>query len=313
MIYLELAGSLLLLLLGGETLVRGAVATAVRAGVSPLLIGLTLVGFGTSTPELLTSLEAAIVGAPGIAVGNVVGSNICNILLILGLAAVLCPIAISRGALYRDGSVALAAAVACVAVCLTGALAPFAGGLLVALLAGYIYWCYRTERTADGDAAVVEPASAVPGSVTLRLPVALALLFGGLALTMLGAHLLIDSVLEIGDRLGIPETVLGVTVVAVGTSLPELVTSVLAAWRRQPDIAFGNIVGSNIYNVFGILGVTAIVEPIPVPPELLSLDIWVMLGATVLLFVFALTGWRLSRGEGIFFLAAYSAWLVATV
>ena len=312
MIYLELAGSLLLLLLGGETLVRGAVATAVRAGVSPLLIGLTLVGFGTSTPELLTSLEAAIVGAPGIAVGNVVGSNIANILLILGIAAMLCPIAVSRGALYRDGAVALAAAVACVLVCLTGALVPFAGALLLALLAAYILWCYRTERTADGATAAVEPASAVPGSVILRLPVALGLLFGGLALTMLGAHLLIDSVLQIGAKLGISETVLGVTVVAVGTSLPELVTSVLAAWRRQPDIAFGNIVGSNIYNVFGILGVTALVEPIPVPPELLSLDIWVMLGATILLFIFALTGWRLTRGEGAAFLAAYTAWLVLT-
>ena len=170
-----------------------------------------------------------------------------------------------------------------------------------------------TERVGDGGTSAVQPASAVPGSVTLRLPLALGLLFGGLALTMLGAHLLIGSVLEIGDRFGISETVLGVTVVAVGTSLPELVTSVLAAWRRQPDIAFGNIVGSNIYNVFGILGVTAIVEPIPVPPELLSLDIWAMLGATILLLVFSLTGWRLSRGEGVVFLGAYAAWLVATV
>lgn len=313
MIYLELAGSLLLLLLGGETLVRGAVATATRAGVSPLLIGLTLVGFGTSTPELLTSLEAAIVGSPGIAVGNVVGSNIANVLLVLGLAAVLCPIAINRDALYRDGSVALVAAIACVAVCLTGALSPPAGGLLVASLAAYIFWCYRTERVSDQPSPPVEPASAIAGSIEMGLPIALGLLFGGLALTMLGAHLLIDSVLQIGSALGIPETVLGVTVVAVGTSLPELVTSVLAAWRRQPDIAFGNIVGSNIYNVFGILGVTAIVEPIPVPAELLTLDIWVMLGATVLLFVFALTGWRLSRSEGGLLLAAYAAWLVMTV
>ena len=314
MIYLELAGSLLLLLLGGETLVRGAVVTATRAGVSPLLIGLTLVGFGTSTPELLTSLEAALVGSPGIAVGNIVGSNIANILLILGLAAVLCPIAINREALYRDGSVALVAAIACVAVCLTGALSPWAGGLLIALLAAYLYWCYTTERVADGGSpATIEPAAAVPGSVEMRLPLALGLLFGGLALTMLGAHLLIDSVLQIGSALGIPDTVLGVTVVAVGTSLPELVTSVMAALRRQPDIAFGNIVGSNIYNVFGILGVTAIVEPIPVPPELLALDIWVMLGATILLFVFSFTGWRLARAEGIVFLLCYGAWLTLTI
>jgi cation:H+ antiporter len=147
----------------------------------------------------------------------------------------------------------------------------------------------------------------------MRLPVALALFAGGLALTMLAAHMLVSSVIAIGAAAGISETVLGVTVVAVGTSLPELVTSVLAAWRRQPDIAFGNIVGSNIYNVFGILGITAIVEPIPVPPELLDADVWVMLGATVLLLWFSLTGWRLSRIEGSLFLSGYIAYLAYTV
>jgi cation:H+ antiporter len=130
---------------------------------------------------------------------------------------------------------------------------------------------------------------------------------------MLAAHMLVSSVIAIGAAAGISETVLGVTVVAVGTSLPELVTSVLAAWRRQPDIAFGNIVGSNIYNVFGILGITAIVEPIPVPPELLDADVWVMLGATVLLLWFSLTGWRLSRIEGSLFLSGYIAYLAYTV
>jgi cation:H+ antiporter len=314
MMYLELAGSLLLLLLGGETLVRGAVATAIRAGVSPLLIGLTLVGFGTSTPELLTSIEAALVGAPGIAIGNVIGSNIANILLILGLAALVYPIAVTRSALYRDGGVALLAALACVAVCLTGSLQPAAGIGLLVLLGGYLTWCFFTERaTSNADGSAFEAGAGVPGSTNLRLPGALALLAGGLALTMLGAHLLIESVLDIGAAVGIPESVLGVTVVAVGTSLPELVTSVLASWRRQPEIAFGNIVGSNIYNVFGILGVTALIEPVPVPPEFLRVDIWVMLGATVLLFLFAITGWRISRVEGGLFLGAYAAWLGLTI
>jgi cation:H+ antiporter len=314
MIYLQLAVSLLLLVLGGETLVRGAVATAARLGVSPLLIGLTLVGFGTSTPELITSIEAAIVGSPGIAVGNIVGSNIANILLILGIAALIHPIAISRGAFYRDGSVAMLAAIACVAVCLSGSLQPLAGIFLILLLAGYIVYCYRSERVVAGaPASAVEPGLAVPGSTSMRLPVALALFAGGLALTMLAAHMLVSSVIAIGAAAGISETVLGVTVVAVGTSLPELVTSVLAAWRRQPDIAFGNIVGSNIYNVFGILGITAIVEPIPVPPELLDADVWVMLGATALLLWFSLTGWRLSRIEGSLFLSGYIAYLAYTV
>lgn len=311
MIYVHLAAGLLLLLVGGELLVRGAVATATRAGVSPLLIGLTLVGFGTSTPELLTSVEAAFVGAPGIAVGNVVGSNIANILLILGVAAVICPLAVSRRAFYRDGTVVSVATLCGIAVCLTGELRPPGGVLLVALLIAYIVYCYRAERTVENAAEnPVQPALAVPGSINLTLAVSIVLLVGGLALTMLGAHLLVSSVLAIGAEAGIPETVLGVTVVAVGTSLPELTTSLLAAFRRQPDIAFGNVVGSNIYNILGILGITAILEPIRVPPEILRTDIWIMLGATVLLVFFSTSGWRISRIEGGTFLAAYGAYLL---
>jgi cation:H+ antiporter len=310
-IYVYLAAGLLLLLAGGELLVRGAVATATRAGVSPLLIGLTLVGFGTSTPELLTSVEAAFVGAPGIAVGNVVGSNIANILLILGVAALICPLAISRRAFYRDGTVVSVATLCGIAVCLTGELRPPGGLLLVALLIAYIVYCYRTERIVENATEnPVRPALAVPGSINLTLAVSIVLLVGGLALTMLGAHLLVSSVLAIGVEAGISETVLGVTVVAVGTSLPELTTSVLAAFRRQPDIAFGNILGSNIYNILGILGVTAILEPIRVPPEILRTDIWIMLGATVLLVFFSISGWRISRIEGGTFLAAYAAYLL---
>jgi cation:H+ antiporter len=310
-IYVYLAIGLLLLLVGGELLVRGAVATATRAGVSPLLIGLTLVGFGTSTPELITSVEAAFVGAPGIAVGNVVGSNIANILLILGVAALICPLAVSRRAFYRDGTVVSVATLCGVAVCLTGELRPPAGVLLVAFLIAYIVYCYRAERIVENTTEnPVRPALAVPGSIDLTLAVSIVLLIGGLALTMLGAHLLVSSVLAIGAEAGISETVLGVTVVAVGTSLPELTTSVLAAFRRQPDIAFGNIVGSNIYNILGILGITAILEPIRVPPEILRTDIWIMLGATALLLFFSISGWRISRTEGGIFLAAYGAYLL---
>lgn len=311
MIYLQLAAGLLLLLLGGELLVRGAVATATRAGVSPLLIGLTLVGFGTSTPELLTSVEAAIVGTPGIAVGNVVGSNIANILLILGIAALICPLKVSRGAFYRDGTVVTLAALCGVAVCLTGELRPLSGVLLVTLLIGYIIYCYRTERvdttTTDNP---VQPALAVPGSINLTSPVSIVLVAGGLAFTLLGAHLLVSSALAISIAAGITETVLGLTVVAVGTSLPELTTSVLAAFRRQPDIAFGNIVGSNIYNILGILGVTAIIEPIPVPSGIVQTDIWIMLAATGMLLFFSITGWQISRIEGGVFLTAYCAYLL---
>lgn len=310
MVYLELAAGLVLLVAGGDALVRGAVATARRLGVSPLLIGLTLVGFGTSTPELVTSLQAAFLGSPGIAIGNVVGSNTANILLILGIAALITPLATQPGAMRRDGTVVLLAAIACCAVVLVGELVRPAGVVLVVLLIAYVVYTYRRERVVHDPSAEMhehEATAAEPGPHRLWLAVLLTV--AGLGLTVLGAHFLVGSSIELARSAGISETLLGLTIVAVGTSLPELVTSLVAAIRRQGDVAFGNIVGSNIYNVLGILGVTAVVKPIPVPPEIIRFDIWVMLAATVLLLVFSVTGWRISRGEGAVLLAGYAAYL----
>ena len=314
MLYLQVLGGLLLLVLGGDALVRGAVAVARRLGLSPLLIGLTLVGFGTSTPELVTSLQAAFAGSPGIAVGNVVGSNTANILLILGVAAVIYPVVTSRSALLRDGGVVLLAALAAVAIVLYGQLVWLAGGVFVILLAGYIVYSYLRERVVKDDAAAMhegEVEIAEPGPHSL--PLALALSVGGIGLTILGAKLLVDGSIELAAAAGISETLVGLTLVAVGTSLPELVTSVMAAVRRHGDVAFGNVLGSNIYNVFGILGVTAMVKPIPVPAEIAVFDIWVMLAATLLLLAVAATGWRISRAEGGVLLAGYGAYIAALV
>lgn len=311
MVYLFLSLGLVLLLAGGDALVRGAVGIATRFRISPLLIGLTLVGFGTSTPELLTSVQAALAGAPGIAIGNVVGSNTANILLILGAAAVVFPLAASRTAFIRDGSAVLLSAAACVVVVLAGRLDRLSGVVLVALLVGYVLYTYLRERKgSDASASMhaAEASAATPAPSRLWLLILLAA--GGLAATLLGAKLLVDSSIQLARAAGISETILGLTVVAVGTSLPELATSIVAAVRRQPDVAFGNIVGSNIYNVLGILGVTAIISPIPVPPEIASFDIWVMLGATVLMVAFAVTGWRLSRMEGGIFLVLYLGYVL---
>lgn len=314
MIYIQLAVGLVILLVGGELLVRGAVATATRAGVSRLLIGLTVVGFGTSTPELITSVEAAFLGAPGIAVGNVVGSNIANILLILGIAALIYPLQVSRGAFYRDGTAVTLATLCGVAVCLTGELRPPGGVILLALLLAYIIYCYRAERVSRiSTEGPMHSAPVVPETIDLPLSVSIVFIVGGLALTMSGAHLLVSSALSIGAKAGISETTLGLTVVAVGTSLPELATSVLAAIRRQADIAFGNIIGSNIFNILAILGITAILEPIRVPPELLQADVWIMLGATVMLLLFSISGWRISRIEGGVLLVAYGGYLLLVV
>lgn len=304
MSYLLILAGFAGLLLGGEMLVRGAVAVAERLRISPIVIGVTLVGFGTSTPELLTSVQAALAGAPGIALGNVVGSNIVNILLILGAAAAIRPIAVGGAAFRRDGAVLALATVLCLAVVLMGELGRAAGLVFLAGLVAYVIFAIRTG-------AAVEPE---PDAAPLGMGVASVLFVAGLAITIVGARALVFGAVDLATAFGVSEAVVGLTVVAVGTSLPELVTSLVAARKGQSDLAFGNIVGSNIFNVLGILGVTALVQPLAVPPEIAAFDIWVMVAATVALVWAAVSGWRITRGEGTAFVLAYVAylgWLVA--
>jgi cation:H+ antiporter len=309
--YLQLLLGFALLVAGGEALVRGAVSVAAKFGVSPLLIGLTLVGFGTSTPELVTSLQAAWSGFPGIAVGNVVGSNLANILLILGAAAVIAPMAIDQVAFRRDGMALAVATALAVGVILLGVLDRWMGGVLLAALIAYIWIAYKTDvalpSNDDGEDAAATATSVWP---------ALALAVGGIALTVFGARLTVDAAVTLALLWGMSETVVGLTVVAVGTSLPELITSVMAALRRESDLAFGNIIGSNIYNILGIMGVTALVHPIPIPPQIAQFDVWVMVAATLAL-IFAVLAWRrIGRGTGLVFLGAYAAytgWLIAGI
>lgn len=311
MTILLLIVGLVFLVAGGELLVRGAVQLAQKFRISPLLIGLTLVGFGTSTPELVTSLQAAFAGSPGIAVGNVVGSNTANILLILGITALIFPVAVARDTFRRDGVVLGLSTLMCLGAVLYGQLTPLLGAIFVASLAGYIIYAFRQERQSNAAAdAAAGIATSAPGPSLGGIALDLVFVIGGLALTILGARFLVTSAIDIARDFNVSETVIGLTIVAVGTSLPELVTSVMAALRKHSDIAFGNIVGSNIYNVFGILGVTAIIKPIDVPPQIASLDIWVMLAATVLLFITATSRWRIGRVEGGIMLAAYVAYSI---
>ncbi|NVK61880.1 MAG: calcium/sodium antiporter [Rhodobacteraceae bacterium] len=304
------------LVLGGDALVRGSVALARRLGLSPLVIGLTLVGFGTSLPELVTSLQAAWVGSPGIAMGNVVGSNTGNILLILGIAALMAPIAVERAAFRRDGTVLMIATALCLGCTLMGEIGRVAGAALVLALLAYVGGTLVQERRRATAAQAVFEAEAQVFDIPEGRPWRdLLLTFGGLAGIILAAKLLVTGAVGLAQMAGIPETVIGLTIVAIGTSMPELVTSVLAVRKGQGDVAFGNIVGSNIFNILGILGVTGLVQPLAVPPEIVRLDIWVMLGATLALTLFATTGWRVSRREGALLLAAYVVyvgWLVAT-
>jgi len=310
---LTLLAGFVLLVVGGEALVRGAVATATRLGLSPLFIGIALVGFGTSAPELVTSLQAAFAGSPGIAVGNVVGSNIANILLILGISALLLPVACDPKAFFRDGTVVGISAVALTAVVLFGVLDRWVGIAFVAAIIAYVLFTYIKEsRTPDEAAAVYEAEAALQTwEQPMALPLALAFAIGGIALTIFGARLLVGAAIELAAMAGVSETIVGLTVVAVGTSLPELVTGIVAAAKKQTDVAFGNVLGSNIYNTFGILGITAAVHPLEVPVEIIELDIWVMLAATVMLLFFAVSGWRVSRREGAALVCLYALYIGA--
>ena len=303
---------LVLLGLGGDVMVRGAVGIAQSLKVSPLFTGLVLVGFGTSTPELVTSIDAVMRGSPGIAVGNVIGSNLANILLILGVTAVIMPIPAKRTSFRRDAPMLALGTLAVLLFALTGTYSRLAGGFLLFLLIGYLLYTYRTERVRPDDSAELH---ALEGSLLVRTParpawLSLLLAALGLAAIMSGADLLVTASIEVAQQIGIPDTVIGLTVVAVGTSLPELATSVAAAIKRETDIALGNVIGSNLFNILGILGLTAVVHPIAIPPNVVAYDVWILTGVTGLLLFFAFSNARIGRWEGLTFLLLYSGYLV---
>lgn len=312
MSYLYILIGLGFLFLGGEILVRGATGLARRFGVSPLVIGAVIVGFGTSAPELITSIQAVLADSPGVAVGNVVGSNIANILLILGLAALMAPIAVKPAAFRRDGTALALSMLLAAAVLFLAPMNRITGtGLVLALFVyvGLTYWLDR--RTHDAGAQLHEREAELvvpPGKVW----VAVVFTLGGLAALLIGANRLVLGAVDIATGLGISEAVIGLTIVAVGTSLPELAASISAARKGEGDLAFGNIIGSNIFNGLGILGAAALTAPFEVPARLAGLDLLVMLGASGLLIVFATTGAKIDRREGAILLvlyAVYIAWL----
>ena len=315
--WVSIAAGLVILTLGADLLVRGASALARRFGLSELLIGLTLVGFGTSTPELVSSIEAVRTGAPGIALGNVVGSNIANILLILGLTALFAPVAVEPKSFRRDAPALAAATIATIVFAMTGAFGRVLGIAFLFALAAYIGFAYATERRAPRAAETLrherEAAAlpAAPGNVVVSLALALA----GFVALIVGARFLVTGAVDIAADFGVSDALIGLTVVAIGTSLPELATSVAAAMRGKSDLALGNVVGSNLYNILGILGATALAAPIVVDASIAAFDIWVMLAATAALILFAHTAHRISRIEGALLIAGYAVYigvLVAT-
>ncbi len=280
---------------------RGSVGIARRMAIPPLLIGLTVVGFGTSTPELLVSVDAALRGAPDIAIGNIVGSNIANMLLIVGVTCLVWPIAVSGSTLRRDTAVMVIGVLALVPIFAIGEMGRFAGGLLVTGLASYLIWAYLQP----GD-ATVEDIDAPPPVSAL---VSVLWVVGGLVVLMFGARFLVDGSVSIARGFGVSEAFIGLTIVAVGTSLPELATSVIAAFRRQSEIAIGNIVGSNIFNVLGILGITALIKPIPVADRFLNFDLPIMIMVSLILTILLLTRPVIGRKVGLAGLAGYAVYV----
>lgn len=298
---------LVLLLVGAETMIRGAVAIARRLDISPHVIGLTVIAFGTSAPELFVSLKAALANSPGIAIGNVIGSNIANILLMIGTVGVISPFVCGGAPLRRDGLALIAGTILFVAAGVHGIIERWHGGVMLALLFAYLFYCYYEERRRPDSvhAKEVEEFDALPTS-TWR---SVAYTVGGLIGVLFGARLLVDGAVDVANRAGISETVIGITVVAVGTSLPELATTLVAALRRHSDVALGNIIGSNIFNTLGILGTVALVKPLPIPPEVMSLDLWFMLGVTVVFVAMAIKLPAFSRPWALVFFAAYVAFI----
>ena len=304
MIYLELAGGFVLLLGGAEFVLRGAVQLARRLGVSPLIIGLTVVAYCTTMPELLVSLEAAIREAPGISIGNIVGSNICNLLLILGAAACVCPMVVERREVRFEGVAAIGVAALFLVLGMVGNLSRVDGVLLLASLAAFTVISYRRARRtspepqAEGDAAG-RPTWMVVGTLAI-----------GLGCVVLGSHLLVEGAIGLARLLGVSEAVIGVTVVAVGTSLPELATAVVSAYRGHSEVAVGNVLGANIFNLLAIGGLVAVVHPLDIPAHLLHLAVWTMMGATIVLISWLVFQGRLGRPAGVLFLAVYVLYIV---
>ena len=289
---------------------RGAVGVAERLKISALVTGLVLVGFGTSTPELVTSVNAVLKDVPAIAVGNAVGSNIANILLILGVAALIMPLPAARQSLKRDGPMMAFAAVACLFVTQFYAFGTVTGVAFVVALITYIVRTYRVERREFDSQAALHVAEAARADPRGRaLPASLLLAVSGIALVIVGADLMVDGSVVVARALGVSDLVIGLTIVAIGTSLPELATSVTAALKREADIAVGNVLGSNIFNMLGILGITALVRPFDVPANLVRYDVWIMMVVTALLLAIAWRRGRIERGAAIVFLLLYAGYI----
>ncbi len=309
--WLLVALGLVILLLAGDALVRGAVNLSLRLGVPALIVSLTIVAFGTSAPELLISIKAVQDNVPGIALGNVVGSNTANILLILGLPAVVARLHTSEHDTRVSYVQMLAASVLFVAMAFFGVFTAWSGIVLLAGLILMLLWAFRAARAhRKCQAEEDQPEGADPNMPWWRISIYLVL---GLVGLPMGANLLVENASIIARTYGISDSVIGLTLVALGTSLPELATTLMAAIRRQADVALGNVIGSNMFNLLAIVGIATFFGPIPVDPDFLRFDLWVMLGASLLIFPFVFFKYDITRRWGVMLSALYVTYVAVVL
>jgi cation:H+ antiporter len=285
--FLKLFGGFVYLLMGGDLLVRGALGLARESKIPPMVVGLTVVAMGTSAPELMVSSVSALTGFPGIAVGNIIGSNIANVLLVIGVPVLIHPIVCDQAGLGKQTGLMVAVSVLFIVLCIFQPVTFWEGILLVSLLGGFLFLATRGSDmvpTLDDAEEELERVLGLPGK---SHTIVMFIILGIIALP-LGADLVVEGAAGLAANWGVSEAVIGLSLIALGTSLPELSTTVIAALHKSSDVAIGNVVGSNVFNILAIFGITALLTDIPVDPDFLALDVWIMLGSSVLLLLFVL-------------------------
>jgi cation:H+ antiporter len=297
---------LVALFIGAEGLIRGSSALALKIGITPLVVGLTVVAFGTSTPELVVSLKAALIGNSSISLGNVVGSNIANIALILGISAIIRPLDVHANIIRREIPIMIGISILLVLLLIDGELGLVDG--IIFVLGIVIYTIVNITMARKEKNAEVEKEFKEGLKTGLGVPISIVMIVGGLGLMILGANLFVTSSISIAKVIGVSDAIIGLTIVAVGTSLPELITSVVAAYKHESDIAIGNIVGSNIFNILGILGITALIISVS-SSGINYIDFGAMLFAALILLPLSKTGFRITRLEGLFLVLGYAAYI----
>jgi cation:H+ antiporter len=295
-----------MLFIGAEGLIRGSSNLAIKIGITPLVVGLTVVAFGTSTPELVVSLKAALLGNSSISLGNVVGSNIANIALILGVAALIRPLDVHAKVIMREIPIMIGISILLLLLLIDGELGFIDGLVFVFGILAYTFanvWMARKEKSPEVDIEFKEGLKS-----KLGIPVSVFLMIAGLGFLIFGANLFVQSAVAIAKIFNVSDAIIGLTIVAIGTSLPELITSIVAAYKKEADIAIGNVVGSNIFNILGILGITALIIPIS-SVGISYVDLGVMLFTAIILFPLSRTGFSISRFEGALLLAGYGGYI----